>query len=103
MERELYASVGLYVCGTDADLRYPMVTSMLFLYSTLLFPVFHYLWLYTGSANANFFYAINLVQGLGLGSLLLDSVWAWGRERWELERKQEQGTSQPGVRFVVQR
>ncbi|WFD22043.1 hypothetical protein MEQU1_000705 [Malassezia equina] len=55
------------------------------------------------SANANFFYAINLVQGLGLGSLLLDSVWAWGRERWELERKQEQDTSPPGVRFVVQR
>ena len=78
-----------------------MVTSMLFLYSALLFPAFHYLWLYTGSANANFFYAVNLVQALGLGSLLLDSVWAWGRERWELDRL-AQGASRPGVRYVVQ-
>ncbi|PKI85630.1 hypothetical protein MVES1_000715 [Malassezia vespertilionis] len=58
-------------------LRYPMVTSLLFAYSSLLMRAFHYLWLYAGSANANFYYAINLVHALGLGSLLLDSAYAW--------------------------
>ena len=67
-------------------LRYPMVTFLLFAYSTLLLPAFHYLWLYAGSANANFYFAINLVHAIALGSLVLDAVWAWGRERWELER-----------------
>ena len=63
-----------------------MVTFLLFAYSTLLLPAFHYLWLYAGSANANFYFAINLVHAIALGSLVLDAVWAWGRERWELER-----------------
>ncbi|KAJ1030044.1 hypothetical protein NDA16_000957 [Ustilago loliicola] len=41
---------------------------------------------YAGSANSNFFYAITLVWGLGGGMLVLDAMWAWGRERWESER-----------------
>lgn len=80
-----------------------MVTSLLFAYTTLLFPAFHYLWLYAGSANANFYYAIDLVHGLGIGSLLLDSAWAWGRDRWEQERSTQKKGSLGYVRTVVQR
>ncbi|WFD29101.1 hypothetical protein MSPP1_000106 [Malassezia sp. CBS 17886] len=84
-------------------LRYPLVTSMLFAYSTLLMPAFHYLWLYTGSANANFYYAVNLVHALAIGGLLLDATWAWGRDRWEAERPSA-GAADGGVeRLVVQR
>lgn len=82
-------------------MRYPMVTSLLFAYTTLLMPAFHYLWLYGGSANANFYYAINLVHAIGLGSLLLDAAWAWGRERWEIERPASD--SNAARRTVVQR
>ncbi|WFC93439.1 hypothetical protein MBRA1_000059 [Malassezia brasiliensis] len=70
----------------NADLRHPMVTTLLVAYATLLMPAFHYLWLYAGSANANFSYAVNLVHALGVGSLVLDAVWAWSHERWERER-----------------
>jgi len=76
--------------GRLADyLRYPMVSFMLFAYSTLFFPAFYYLWTYTGSANANFYYAINLVHALGIASVVLDGAWAWGRERWEYTRRSE--------------
>lgn len=84
------------------DLRYPMVTSLIFAYTTLLMPAFHYLWLYAGSANANFYYAINLVHALGVGSLVLDAAWAWGHERWEKERPAHASNAHRR-RIVVQR
>lgn len=99
-------------CTTDADLRHPMVTTLLVAYATLLMPTFHYLWLYAGSANANFSYAVNLVHALGIGSLVLDAAWAWGHERWERERPAvpapppDAPPVQPGAvrrRIVVQR
>ncbi|CAD6897404.1 unnamed protein product [Tilletia caries] len=64
-------------------LRHPLVTTLLLTYATLLLPIFHTLWLgpgsRSGSGNANFFYAITLVWGLGgqaavLDALLLDSI-----------------------------
>ncbi|EPQ32296.1 uncharacterized protein PFL1_00492 [Pseudozyma flocculosa PF-1] len=67
-------------------LRYPLVSTLLYAYCTLLSPAFHHLWLVAGSGNANFFYAITLVWALGGGMLLLDMIWAWGRDRWERER-----------------
>lgn len=79
-----------------------MVTSLLFAYTTLLMPAFHYLWLYAGSANANFYYAINLVHAVGIGSLILDAGWAWGHERWEKERTPVAG-KEGQRRTVVQR
>lgn len=67
-------------------LRYPLVSTLTYAYCTCLSPAFHHLWLHAGSANANFFYAITLVWALGGGMLVLDAMWAWGRERWEKER-----------------
>ncbi|PWY97193.1 PIG-U-domain-containing protein [Testicularia cyperi] len=68
-------------------LRYPLISALIYIYCTFLSPAFHHLWLTAGSANANFFYAITLVWALGGGMLVLDAMWAWGRERWEAERK----------------
>lgn len=67
-------------------MRYPLVSTLTYAYCTCLSPAFHHLWLTAGSANANFFYAITLVWALGGGMLVLDAMWAWGRERWEKER-----------------
>lgn len=68
------------------DMRYPLISAMIYIYCSLLSPAFYHLWLTAGSANSNFFYAITLVWALGGGMLVLDSMWAWGRERWEKER-----------------
>ena len=59
-----------------ADLRYPVVTALLHLHAFLLLPLFHHLWIGTGTGNANFFYASTLVFGLANGGALLDCVWA---------------------------
>lgn len=61
------------------------------LYATLLGPVFHYLWIYAGSGNANFFYAITLVWSLGLSILVADSIFAVLRDEWEVERPEMKG------------
>jgi len=57
-------------------LRYPIVTALLHLHAFLLLPLFHHLWIGTGTGNANFFYASTLVFGIANGFGLLDCVWA---------------------------
>ncbi|KAI5288176.1 hypothetical protein KEM54_005415 [Ascosphaera aggregata] len=54
-------------------------------------PVFHYLWIYAGSGNANFFYAITLVWSLGLTILVADSIFAVLRDELEVERPELRG------------
>jgi phosphatidylinositol glycan class U len=66
--------------------RYPFPALAALLYATLLGPAFHYLWLYAGSGNANFFYAITLVWNLALLILETDFVYASLRDEWESER-----------------
>lgn len=62
------------------------------LYATLLGPAFYYLWIYAGSGNANFFYAITLVWSLGLSLLgVADSLYAALRDEWEVERPEMKG------------
>ena len=58
------------------DLRYAIVTALLHLHAFLLLPLFHHLWIGTGTGNANFFYASTLVFGIANGFALLDCVWA---------------------------
>ena len=62
-----------------ADMRYPLFSLMLLVYAVALAPAFHYLWLYAGSGNANFFYASTLVMGLANGASTMDALWAWLR------------------------
>lgn len=57
----------------------------------MLGPVFHHLWLYAGSGNANFFYAITLVWALALIILLTDTVYSVLRDEWESERPEGKG------------
>lgn len=66
--------------------RYSFPAMAALLYAALLGPAFHYLWIYAGSGNANFFYAITLVWSLALLVLLTDFVYALLRDEWESER-----------------
>ncbi|KAI9743578.1 MAG: hypothetical protein M1818_002893 [Claussenomyces sp. TS43310] len=72
-------------------MRYTFLASSTILYATLLGPAFYYLWIYAGSGNANFFYAITLVWSLGLSVLVADSLYAVLRDEWEVERPEMKG------------
>lgn len=72
-------------------LRYPFVTGATVGYATVLGPAFWYLWIYAGSGNANFFYAITLVWSLGLGLIVADFIFAVLRDEWEVERPEMKG------------
>jgi phosphatidylinositol glycan class U len=73
-------------------MRYTFLASSTVLYATLLGPAFYYLWIYAGSGNANFFYAITLVWSLGLSVLVVaDSLYAVLRDEWEVERPEMRG------------
>ncbi|KAI9846286.1 MAG: hypothetical protein M1838_001345 [Thelocarpon superellum] len=71
--------------------RYTFFTISALMYATLLGPAFYYLWIYAGSGNANFFYAITLVWCLGLSVVLADSLFAVLRDEWEVERPEMRG------------
>ncbi|KAL9100775.1 MAG: hypothetical protein Q9163_003892 [Psora crenata] len=72
-------------------MRYTFFAMSAILYATLLGPAFYHLWIYAGSGNANFFYAITLVWSLGLVLLLADSLFAVLRDEWEVERPEMKG------------
>ncbi|KAK4696730.1 GPI-anchor transamidase subunit U, partial [Lecanoromycetidae sp. Uapishka_2] len=72
-------------------MRYTFFALATVLYATLLGPAFYYLWIYAGSGNANFFYAITLVWSLGLSEIVADSLFAVLRDEWEVERPEMKG------------
>lgn len=67
-------------------MRYTFVGTSTILYATFLGPAFYHLWIYAGSGNANFFYAITLVWSLGQSLLVSDLTFAVLRDEWEVER-----------------
>ncbi|RUS14551.1 GPI transamidase-like protein component PIG-U [Endogone sp. FLAS-F59071] len=63
--------------------RYGFLTTNLFLYASALGPIFWHLWIYAGSGNANFFYAITLVYNIGQILLLIDTMYAMLRRSFD--------------------
>jgi phosphatidylinositol glycan class U len=72
-------------------MRYTFMAASAISYATVLGPAFYYLWIYAGSGNANFFYAITLVWSLGLSVLVADLLFAVLRDEWEVERPEMRG------------
>ncbi|CAO3599059.1 unnamed protein product [Absidia cylindrospora] len=64
--------------------RYGFLVANLFLYSSVLAPIFWHLWIYAGSGNANFYYAITLVYNLGQVLLLIDLVFSMLRREFDV-------------------
>lgn len=57
-------------------MKYRLVVVLGLLYVSALSPTLYNLWVYRGSGNANFFYAITLVYSLTMTLALSDAVWA---------------------------
>ncbi|KAH6853310.1 GPI transamidase subunit PIG-U [Chaetomium sp. MPI-CAGE-AT-0009] len=72
-------------------MRYTFVSTAVVMYASCLGPAFYYLWIYAGSGNANFFYAITLVWNLGQSLLVCDLLFAVLRDEWEVERPEMVG------------
>lgn len=72
-------------------MRYAFVAAATLMYATFLGPAFFHLWIYAGSGNANFFYAITLVWSLGQSLLVSDLAFAVLRDEWEFERPEMVG------------
>ncbi|CRK24142.1 hypothetical protein BN1723_013176 [Verticillium longisporum] len=72
-------------------MRYPFVTASAILYASFLGPAFYHLWIYAGSGNANFFYAITLVWSLAQSLLVSDLTFAILRDEWEVDRPEMVG------------
>lgn len=72
-------------------MRYNFLIGAVMLYSSVLGPTFYHLWIYAGSGNANFFYAITLVWSLGQSLLVSDLTFAALRDEWETERPEMVG------------
>ncbi|KAL1656737.1 hypothetical protein SLS61_000533 [Didymella pomorum] len=72
-------------------MRYTFVASAAVLYASFLGPAFYHLWIYAGSGNANFFYAITLVWSLGLSIIIGDSLFAALRDELDVERPELKG------------
>ena len=72
-------------------MRYSFLASSTILYTSFLGPAFYYLWIYAGSGNANFFYAITLVWSLGLSIVVGDSLFAALRDELDVERPELRG------------
>jgi phosphatidylinositol glycan class U len=72
-------------------MRYTFFSVSALLYASLLGPAFYHLWIYAGSGNANFFYAITLVWSLGLSLIIADTIFAALRDEWEQENPDKRG------------
>ncbi|CAG99254.1 GPI-anchor transamidase subunit GAB1 [Kluyveromyces lactis] len=64
-------------------LRYPVISTLLFIHAIILSPIFYYLWIGLGSGNSNFFYAISLVYALAISSVIVDLTWAMLRIEYD--------------------
>lgn len=96
----IYFTLPFALFPRHSDLRNPFLSLNLLFFSTALLPAFHHTWVYAGSGNANFFYAITLLWGLGGALLLLDVVHAWLRRGVEMY-VQRDATKWRDVAFVM--
>ncbi|EKM51883.1 uncharacterized protein PHACADRAFT_177290 [Phanerochaete carnosa HHB-10118-sp] len=72
----LFVSMTALFPETYAHMRTPFPALLVHLHCSLLLPLFHHLWLGSGTGNANFFYASTLVWGVGMGLGVADAVWS---------------------------
>lgn len=96
-----------FALASPSDLRHPLTALTLHLYTLILLPLLHHLWLGAGSGNANFFYASTLVFGLGNAMFGIDLVVAGRLKGFDLkgaresvEMKEGRGAGDEGVEGV---
>ena len=77
----------------------------MFLATTVLGPILYHLWIYNGSANANYFFAINCVFGTAQIFLVTDILFAYVKREFYLfngykDLKAEQ-EKKDGLRLIL--
>lgn len=87
----LHLSLCTSVVLTYSVMRYTFFATSTVLYATFLGPAFYHLWIYAGSGNANFFYAITLVWSLAVTMIVADALFAVLRDEWETECPEMRG------------
>ena len=105
-----YGDVGLYMSllPTMSYLSPYMKQSFLvansFIATTILGPVLYQLWIYNGSANANFFFAITLVFGTAQIFLITDLLFAYVKREFFLKKGLEwqRGNEEPKPLLLLQ-
>jgi phosphatidylinositol glycan class U len=89
-----------------SDLRHPLFTLTVYLYTLILLPLLHSLWLLTGTGNANFFYAATMVHGLNSSLAIVDVVGSAIRSHTKSAVARAEGSRNDGAfwkdRHVVQ-
>ncbi|EPS38775.1 hypothetical protein H072_7472 [Dactylellina haptotyla CBS 200.50] len=85
-DTSLYLSLLALYNHTFPLMRYTFFLAAAILYATFLGPAFYYLWVYAGSGNANFFYAITLVWSIVNALIVADALYAVLRDEYETER-----------------
>ncbi|KAK9458011.1 GPI transamidase subunit PIG-U [Dipodascopsis uninucleata] len=72
--------LGVYICllalykDILPNVRYALFSALVIMHALVLAPSFYHLWIYLGSGNANFFYAITLVYALGIVIIITDTL-----------------------------
>ena len=85
-----YADAALYLAmlpmwkHTLHYLEYSFEVTMMYIVSTVLAPIFWHMWIYAGTANANFYFAITLVYSVAQVYLLTDILSAFLRREYDL-------------------
>ncbi|XP_032950874.1 phosphatidylinositol glycan anchor biosynthesis class U protein isoform X3 [Rhinolophus ferrumequinum] len=79
-----YRKIEPLVQGHMTVLRNIFVLGCIMIVCSLLFPVLWHLWIYAGSANSNFFYAITLTFNVGQILLISDYFYAFLRREYYL-------------------
>lgn len=82
-------------------MRNPFVAINMVFYSFILLPFFHYIWIYRGSGNSNFFYAISLVWSTGQVLLITDVVYGWLRRDFDIKIYSSNDEKEKLLRNVV--
>ncbi|XP_033755506.1 phosphatidylinositol glycan anchor biosynthesis class U protein-like [Pecten maximus] len=85
-----FADVGLFLCllplwkHVFSYMRNTFVVTCMFICTTVFAPILHHLWLYAGSANANFYFAISLAFSLAEIFLVTDLLFAFLRREYDM-------------------
>lgn len=83
------------------------VVAVMLTVTTVLGPIVYHLWIYNGSANANYFFAINLVFGTAQIFLLTDLLFAYLKRGfyllngYKILNQVDETTKKPQVRIVL--
>ncbi|TXT08993.1 hypothetical protein VHUM_02467 [Vanrija humicola] len=93
-----------------ANLQHPLLSLTVHLYTSILLPLLHSLWLLTGTGNANFFYAATMVYGLNstltiadvLGAGITNSVKSKLKDLTKAEETQANAGEEPEEWSIVQ-